>query len=219
MSQQINLLLPELRPRFDWLSLPVVLAVALLGLLVIIVTTGFVSQRVSQLTVQEAQLKTRLQALQQQTKEMGVALGARKGDATLPERIEELRLAVEQRQDAMKALGQGRVPGEAGFAEVMRGFSRQIVEGVWLTGFSLSGKNIEIRGRLTEPSLLPTYIKRLNGESAFAGRRFEALDMKGELPQLDTGAAATAATSSRPTRPFTEFVLRTDAAASKEQAR
>ena len=29
MSQQINLLLPELRPRFDWLALPVVLGAAL----------------------------------------------------------------------------------------------------------------------------------------------------------------------------------------------
>jgi len=219
MSQQINLILPELRPRFDWLGLPVVLSAAFVGLLIIIASTGMVGQRVNYLATQEAQLKTRLQALQQQSKEMGVALGARKGDASLPERIEELRLAVEQRQDAMKALGQGREPGEAGFSESLRAFSRQVVEGVWLTAFSLSGKNIEIRGRLTEPSLLPAYIKRLNGESAFAGRRFEALDMKGELPQIDSGAAATAGTASRPTRPFTEFSLRSDAMANKERAR
>ena len=36
MSQQINLLLPELRPRFDWLALPVVAAAGLAGLLLLV---------------------------------------------------------------------------------------------------------------------------------------------------------------------------------------
>jgi hypothetical protein len=35
MSQQINLVLPELRPRFDWLGLPVVAAAAIVGLLLV----------------------------------------------------------------------------------------------------------------------------------------------------------------------------------------
>ena len=35
MSQQINLLLPALRPRFDWLALPVVIGVALVGLVLL----------------------------------------------------------------------------------------------------------------------------------------------------------------------------------------
>lgn len=220
MSQQVNLILPELRPRFDWLGLPVVLSVALLGLLGLVAAGVSTNQQAARLTAQEAQVKARLQLMQQQSKEMGVALGARTGDASLPERIEELRLAVEQRQEAVKALGQGGEPGDPGFADSMRGFSRQVLDGVWLTAFSLSGQQIEIRGRLTEPSLLPIYIRRLNGEAAFAGRRFEALDMKGELPQADgAGDGATGAPAvSRPSRPFTEFSLRSDAAA-KERAR
>jgi hypothetical protein len=41
MSQQINLLLPELRPRFDWLALPVVLGAALVGLLFVVAMALF----------------------------------------------------------------------------------------------------------------------------------------------------------------------------------
>jgi hypothetical protein len=39
-----------------------------------------------------------------------------------------------------------------------------------------------MRGRLLDPALLPAYIRRLNGEPAFRGRHFAALDMQGVLP-------------------------------------
>lgn len=217
MSQQINLILPELRPRFDWLALPVVLAVALAGLLVLLGLGGLAASKADRLAAQEAQASARFNTLQQQVKEMGVALGARQGDTSLPQRIEFMRLSVEQRQEALKAIGRGGDTDRVAFAESMRGFSRQVLEGVWLTEFSLGAQHIEIRGRLTSPALLSAYIKRLNGESAFAGRRFEALEMKGEVPGEAAPGVADKA-EAKPLRPFTEFVLRSEAAP-KEGAR
>ena len=85
-----------------------------------------------------------------------------------------------------------------------------------LFGFAFAQKNIEIRGRLTDPALLPVYIGRLNAEPAFAGRRFAALDMKGVEPapaSAETPAAPPARAAVLPRH--TEFVLRTEPEAAK----
>lgn len=199
MSQQINLLLPELRPRFDWLALPVVAAASLclLALVVAYVVAG--NLRGSELALRERGLKNELAAVQQESQALAQALGARRGDPLLPQRVDLARLEVDQRRQVLDLLASGSFGATQGFAGVFQGFSRQIVKGVWLVGFSVAGPEIEIRGRLTDPGLLPAYVGRLNEDPAFAGRRFAALDMKGVVP-----ASANAAPS---LPPYTEFVL------------
>ena len=66
MSQQINLLLPELRPRFDWLALPVVAAAGAAGLLLIALLASAGVMRVNALKENETALRAQLTALQQQ---------------------------------------------------------------------------------------------------------------------------------------------------------
>lgn len=212
MSQQINLVLPELRPRFDWLALPVVASAAGAALLLVVVLFVYASWRVDALAGRDASVKAALQTLQQQTSELGVALGARKGDATLPERIEAMRLSVSQREEALAALGHGRKDEFGAYSETLKGFSRQITEGVWLTGFSLAGKDVEIQGRLTDPAVLPLYIRRLNTDGAFSGKRFEALEMKagggGRAALVDKLLTAASDKPASVEPPYTEFVLR-----------
>lgn len=206
MSQQINLLLPELRPRFDWLSLPVVVSGALAGLVLV---AGFAlvgAHAARGLAEREGALKGELTTLQQQSQLLGKALGERRGDPLLPQRIEQARLEVSQRRQVMDLLASGVGAGQ-GFSGVFQGFSRQIVQGVWLVGFAVAGAEIEIRGRLTDPALLPAYVARLNGEAAFAGRRFSMLDMKGSVATASDGA---------PGAPYTEFVLSTAPTLSSE---
>lgn len=126
------------------------------------------------------------------------------------------RLAVAQRQDVLNVVAQGDLPSSHAYSGLFEGFSRQVVEGAWLTGFVFAQKNIEIRGRLTDPALLPVYIGRLNAEPAFAGRRFAALDMKGVEPapaSAETPAAHAARAAVLPRH--TEFVLRTEPEAAK----
>lgn len=212
MSQQINLILPELRPRFDWLALPMVAAAAGGAMFLVVALFIYASWRVDTLAARDATVKASLQTYQQQTSELGVALGARKGDATLPERIEAMRLAVTQREEALAALGHGRKDEYGVYSETLKGFSRQITDGLWLTGFSLAGKEVEIQGRLTDPAVLPVYIRRLNTDGAFAGKRFEALEMRAGGGALAAAVDKLLATpTDKPTNlepPYTEFVLR-----------
>lgn len=212
MSQQINLLLPELRPRFDWLALPVVAGAALAGLLFVVMLAGVNAWRGDGLKSREAAIRAQLAGLQQQVQSLGQRLGARQGDATLDKQIDAARLAVGQRQEVLNVVAQGNLPSSHAYSGLLQGFSRQVVAGVWLTGFGFAQKNIEIHGRLTDPALLPVYIGRLNAESAFAGRRFATLDMKSVDPadsKQDATASPAAVKVSVPR--YTEFVLRTEA--------
>jgi len=210
MSQQINLLLPELRPRFDWLALPVVGGAALAGLLLLVAMAVMTAMATDGLKAREANVRNQLAALQQQVQSLGRTLGARQADTALERQIAAARLAVSQRQEVLNVIAQGDVAGSNAYSGLLQGFSRQIVDGVWLVGFGFAQKDVEIRGRLTDPALLPIYINRLNAEPAFAGRRFATLDMKGVEPSAARADTAPAPTTAVTTARYTEFVLRTE---------
>lgn len=217
MSQQINLLLPELKPRFDWLALPVVAGAGLLGLLAVVVLASAAAWRLDALKAREGVLRGELATLQQQVQSLGQRLGERKGDALLDQQLESARTGVAQRQQVLTIVAEGDLPASQAYSGLFQGFSRQVVEGAWLTGFGFAEKDIEIRGRLSDPALLPAYIGRLNGEPAFAGRRFATLDMKAVDPAVERRDAAPGIppAANAPVRPalprYTEFVLRTAA--------
>lgn len=219
MSQQINLLLPALRPRFDWLALPVVLGAALVGLVLLGILAVLGAMQSGKLRASEAEIKSLVSAAQQQVQSLGQTLGARQGDATLDRQITAARLMVNQRQEVLSLIAQGDVAQGNAYSGLLQGFSRQVVEGVWLQGFGFADKNIEMRGRLTDPALLSTYINRLNNEPAFAGRRFAALDMTGVEPSDEKPANSSEAAKSRVPARYTEFVLRTELPSGQEKAR
>ncbi|WP_412479303.1 PilN domain-containing protein [Azonexus sp. IMCC34839] len=217
MSQQINLILPELRRRFDWLALPVVAGVAG-GLLVLVVGVGALGNMSSQaLRDRDSELSQSLALLQQQVQTLGQSVASRKESPLLAQELELQQLAVEQRREVVKVISQGKADEASSYSVLMEGFGRQVKDGVWLTAFGFQGQAVEIRGRLTDSSLLPAYIAKLNDEPAFSGRKFAALDMKAVDPVQEKGPAAQAASDNKP-KPgprFVEFALTTERMAAK----
>lgn len=216
MSQQINLLLPELRPRFDWLALPLVAGAAVAGLVLVVGIAQFQSFRATRLASTASSINGQVLNLQQQVQTLGQAVAARKPNPALHDEIAALRAGVDQRREVLAYVGRGSGETAPGFSAMLQGFARQDIEGVWLVGFGLSHGGLEIRGRLLDPALLPRYIARLNDDPAFAGRHFAALEMKGvgPLPAPAVASAAVAkvpAVPAVPTAPYTEFALRTEA--------
>ena len=228
MSQQINLLLPALRPRFDWLGLPVVLALAVIGLLLLGGLVSYEKSQVAALEAQDQEIKLQITAMQQAIVSLGQAVSGRKGDPALPPLLDALRSGNEERQMVLKALDGGVGGEKSGFAGVLEGFSRQTIEGLWLTHFELTGGNVLIEGAVIDPSLLPRFIEKLNAEPVFSGRRFAALDMKAVEPDAEPTASAPAAPPSAvagaPTKVrvplrHTQFVMRSDLPANTGGAR
>jgi hypothetical protein len=103
---------------------------------------------------------------------------AAKPDAQLEGDIARLEAELKIARDSMEALKGGGFGNQQGFAEYLRAFSRQTLNGLWLTGFTISGSGeLEIRGRVLSPDLLPSFIQRLNREQVLAGRSFARLEM------------------------------------------
>lgn len=224
MSQEINLLNPALRRKADWLGFERVALAAGLCLALLVAAYVAVTLQARAASAKDVEAKGLLQTVQQELLVVQTQLAARKNDPALELEAKRLELAVQQRQALLQLVSTSAemkgaaATGGNGVAEVMRGFARQIVDGVWLTGFVVGKDNFEMRGRLLSASLLPAYIRRLNAEPAFRGRHFEALEMRAVSEDADKpgdkSGAPDAAAKARRDGPadgvprYVEFALR-----------
>ena len=122
---------------------------------------------------------------------MVAQLELQKPNAELAAELSQLEMRLRGRQDIVEALNSGAVGTTGGFSEYMVAFSRQTVNGLWLTGFDIAsaGNEFKIEGRTLSADLLPVYLTRLNAEKALQGRQFAAL----RIAQPEAAPAATAA--------------------------
>lgn len=207
MSGQINLYNPALRRQTDPLSAGIVAGGAALLLVAVGAAAVWAGSAARQaeggardMAAQVKAAKDQLAALQQQA--------TRKPGATLAAELSAAQAAIGGRREILAMLDSG-TGATQGFAEYFRGFARQAPGGLWLTGFSIGagGAGMEIRGRALNASLLPEYIRRLNGESAFQGRGFSALDLRQKQEAATPAASGAPAGGGQPVQRFVEFTL------------
>lgn len=220
MMQQINLYDPALRRQRDLFSLANVLSAGFL-LAVAVGGLGWMErQALPPLKAQTVLNDTQIKTLRDQISVLGQQAANRKPDPQLEHELGATRLLLDLRTEVLAVLKQRLGPEAESPTEYLRGFARQAMGDLWLTGFSCEtvGGGMEIHGRTLDPALLPQYIQRLNAERAFRGRAFAALKLsegKIEVPpgtppssgsSISTGTAA--APAARPVKPpFHEFTL------------
>lgn len=104
---------------------------------------------------------------------------AQKGNAGLVAEVGRLEMELKSARDAMSVLEGGAMGNRNGFAKYLQAFSRQALDGLWLTGFTVGGSGeVAIQGRAISADLLPEYIQKMNKEPALQGRAFSALEMR-----------------------------------------
>jgi hypothetical protein len=206
LARQINLVNPALRKTQDRLSaIPVAGVAAALLLLVVLaavwvnVSAADAHREAEEWTANRKQAQDALLAATQ-------AVAARRPDARLVAELDSARALVQRQGEVLAVLDSKAVGDTGGFSEYLRGFARQVPQGLWLTGFAIGagGRDMELRGRMVAPSLLPEYVKRLNAESAFRGHTFASLQIQAPPVVAATAAAASPA--------YSEFVLTSVAA-------
>jgi hypothetical protein len=217
MTQQINLYDPSLLRQRDWLALGNVVAAALLLAVAVGLLGAWARQDLPALTAQAAANDAQLKTLRDQIATLGQQVANRKADPRVEQELGATRLLLAARAEVLAVLKQRLGPDADSFADYLRGFARQSVAGLWLTGFSFDAVSggMEIQGRTVDPALLPEYIRRLNKEQAFQGRAFAALKLaEGQIaarpetaaaPAVAPAPAARSAAASR--APFHEFIL------------
>jgi len=209
MSQNINLFNPAFRKQRRVLTLGTV--VQLLGI-TLAALSGYhytLWQQVNGLTEELRSADGLLKAQRGYVDKLKGKSATAKPDAQLESDITRLEAELKLARDSMDALKGGGFGNQQGFAEYLRAFSRQSVNGLWLTGFTITGGGeLEIRGRVLSPDLVPSYIQRLNREQVLAGRSFARLEMNRPAPEAAADKGKDARKAPRAPR-FLEFSLAT----------
>jgi hypothetical protein len=143
-----------------------------------------------------------------------------KPDAELEMKLRELQAQHEARQRLVDTVRGALAESSGGFSEYMRVFSRQKMDGVWLTGFDIAsgGEDLTITGRAASADLVPAYLQRLNREAPVQGRQFAKISVN-QLPARQSAQPADAAAGARGAPPsYVEFMVSTDDPSVKTRA-
>lgn len=209
MSQQINLYDAALRRKRELLTAGNLALAALVLLLALGGWGASVRSRVAALEAEKNGVTPQVTTLQDLKGAIEKQLATVKPDPRLEAELVAARVLATVRGEILAALRRGVGADSTGFAEYLRGLARQSQSGLWLTGFSVAenGKAMEIRGRMSDPALLPEYIRRLNGEKAFRGHAFSALNISSGPMAAAPGAVVATPVAAAGRAPFHEFVL------------
>jgi hypothetical protein len=215
MSQQINLYNPLFLRREKYFS-----AVTILWSLLVVAISlaGYSAYAIHAVRVPEDRAKYYELQLNYKRSEMAdtVARYSPEGrNKQLDADVKNLELRLASRQEFWSALNGFELGTGNGFADYLEAFSRRSVPGVWLTGFSIGGGDLTIRGRVLQPELVSMFLSALGQESVMRGRKVTELNLQaGEEKQLAPVAPVTpgsAMTAAVPV-PFVEFSVSAPAA-------
>lgn len=203
MSQQINLFNPifmKQRKYFSLLAMIQALGMVIVGSLIFY---GYATYLVDQLKIQSQENAKRYNAEQLRMARFVTEFSPQQSVQLLQEQVRQLETQVAEQDEIIGILKSGTAGNTIGYSEYMRAFSRQVMQGLWLTGFKVTGdaEQISLSGGVVSPELLPAYIQRLGREGVMKGKTFTTLVMQQTKPDATGRKPADAA------RDFVEFTL------------
>jgi len=207
VSQQINLFNPKLQRQKKLFSAVAMLQALLLIAIGAMALAAFMNYRVAG-TERLAETGREQVALREaRLVKVSQDFAPRKRDPALAQEVADAEANLRVLQDAKEMLLRGDFGNAVGYSVYLRGLARQTVAGVWLTKLTISGNDMGIEGSSVRADLVPHYISRLAGESAFEGKSFGGLEIT-QADEIVSGAApAPAPSAAAAPRVFT-FKLR-----------
>jgi Tfp pilus assembly protein PilN len=206
VSQQINLFNPvflKQKKYFSALTMVQALALILLGCGLLVLYANFqLSIRTRSAAATAAQLLTTRGQLITVTAQFA----PHQNNQALDDDIKNTQIDIQAVQHVFDALRSGDFGDTKGYSGYFRAFSRQIIDGLWLTGISIvgAGHDINLRGRTLNPELVPAYLTRLKREPEMQGKSFSELDMQVQKANAPAGDAKS---ESRPAKAYIDFNL------------
>jgi len=180
MSQQINLFNPIFLKQskyFSTVAMAQALGLMVLGLGLV---SGYSSYQVTGLEKQAHATMEQLAQMESELAKLEAEFKSRQKDPVLEGKVKAVETEVQSLQKVSDLFQKGEFGNTKGYSEYFRAFSRQISDGIWLTGLSLygAGNEIGLQGRALQPELVPAYITRLGSETIMQGKSFATLEMK-----------------------------------------
>ena len=180
MSQQINLFNPIFMKQRKYFSLLAMLQA--LGLIIAgsLIFYGYAIYQVGQLSRQFDENAKRYNTEQTRLSRYMGEFSPQQSNQVLQDEVQHLEKQTAEQNEIIATLKSGAVGNTIGYSEYMRAFARQVVPGLWLTGFKVTGDaaQISLSGGVMNPELLPEYIQRLGKEHIMQGKTFSNLKMQ-----------------------------------------
>lgn len=213
MSQQINLCNPLFRKQKKYFSAITMIQALGLILLGVFLFYGYLDYQTRSLAGQDKQMAQLQDNTKRQLGELASRVGSRKPSQLLADHVAQAEQTVHTEQSVLNILQHGELGNQTGFSPYFAALSQQTVNGLWLTGFDITGMadQVEIDGRALQPELVAKLIQQLKNEPVFAGVHYTRLDIRrpaladkdantGDNKPVDKTIAASAA-------PYIEFTL------------
>ncbi|MCD2516500.1 PilN domain-containing protein [Massilia sp. G4R7] len=202
--QQINLFNPAFQPQKQLLTAPM-MGVALLVLVAGIAGLAVTGKAHTARLQEEADHgATQLARKQARLASVNAEFAPRGKSSELATQLVEADAQLAALRHVSGVLERGELGDSAGFAGYFKAFARQSVQGLWLTSVSIAGKDIGLKGRTTDPALVPGYIGRLTQEPLLQGKAFSSLQIGQAAPVETQGADGKPVKSAAP---YVEFSL------------
>lgn len=163
-SQQVNLYLPEYRPRRDWLTAGRFMALMLCVVALVAALSGVDYLRRYLLQQEQADTQRVLTAQTRVTEQLERDLASMATDASLLAEVKTRQDSLAQLEGTLATLqnlGQGNITG---FSEYLKNMSQASFEGMWLTRISITeaGAKARLEGRAQEGAMVPRFVDRLS---------------------------------------------------------
>lgn len=179
MKQQINLYQSEFQKKWEFLSIET-LFVCAIGLIVVLggiywfsaSETWALKSELKELESKVAARTEELAKISQASKSQGPHKAEVISIESLKKQLEKKRLAVNKLRDIYQS-------DSSGFSRYFESFSRNVLNGLWLSEFSIydGGSEFEIKGRASEAKLVLAFIENLSKDVMFSENDFSTLEI------------------------------------------
>jgi hypothetical protein len=202
VSQQINLFNPLLLHQKKYFSVLAMLQALVLIVLGSALFYAYAVYQVRMLAAQSQETSKRYADAQARLARNSAEFSPQQARQLLDNEVKKAEAQLVAQRELIDTLKSGAIGNTSGYSEYMRAFARQTMNGLWLTGFDITGDAVQMsmRGGALSPELVPGYIKRLSQEKIMRGREFASLQI--QQHKFETGEPSG--------RPYLEFTLQSE---------
>ncbi len=174
MNQQVNLYHPVFRRQQKRFSAVAMLQAGVAILAGIVLFYALSLWRIESLRAQLRVISGQQTATENRITDINREFPQRVAKPVLAAQLRQLRDEVAATRQAVRLAGREHFGSTHGYSDYLIAFARQHVQGLWLTGLSISGdgRHMTLEGRSVRPALVPRYLQRLSGEKILAGTGF-----------------------------------------------
>ncbi len=190
MNQQINLFNPAFLKQKKYFSASAMLQSLLLISFCSVLFYGYAAYQTRELNKLSDETAKRYAAEQAKLTRQIAEFSPHQTGQKLAEELRKAEAQLTAQHEIIDAMKSGSMGNTSGYSEYMRAFARQVVNGLWLTGFQITGNaaQISMNGAALSPELVPSYLQKLGQEEIMQGKTFASLQLR--QPKAENGKVA-----------------------------